>query len=202
MPGDTVSEPNTIIAYIDLKSPYSYLALAPARQLAWDCGLSLDWRPLNLDLEAVVGPVAQRTPQQTAKLKYLYMDARRLAEPQGLTIRAPRQVYDSAVANIGMLYAQTNGAFFDYTRIAFARFFDRALDPGDAEAVTAILAEAGVDTSGFAGYLAGAGRAHLTALAQEALALGVFGVPTFIHAGELFWGADRLPLLRARLENA
>lgn len=197
-----MSEPSTVIAYIDLKSPYSYLALTPARHLAWDCGLTLDWRPLSLDLNEMVGAVTERSPRQVAKLKYLYMDARRLAEPQGLTIRAPKQVYDSTVANIGMLYAQDQGAFFDYTQIAYARFFDRALDPGDAEAVTAILAEAGVDTAGFAAFLAGAGQTRLAALAEEALAQGVFGVPTFIHDGELFWGTDRLPLLRARLENA
>lgn len=197
-----MAEADTIIAYIDLKSPYSYLALTPARNLAWDCGVALDWRPLCLDINALMGAVDERTPLQVAKLKYSYMDVRRLAEPQGLTIRAPKRVYDSTVANIGMLYAKTHGAFFDYARIAFARMFDRALDPADAAAVTAILAEAGVDATGFADYLAREGRERLAALAAEAMAQGVFGVPTFIYQGELFWGTDRLPLLRARLENA
>lgn len=36
---------------------------------------------------------------------------------------------------------------------------------------------------------------------EEALALGVFGVPTFSVGQRLFWGLDALPMLRASLEG-
>jgi len=38
-------------------------------------------------------------------------------------------------------------------------------------------------------------------LRSEAEASGVFGVPTFVFDGELFWGGDRIGLLRERLDE-
>jgi len=35
---------------------------------------------------------------------------------------------------------------------------------------------------------------------EEALALGVFGAPTYVVQGELFWGQDRLDFLERRLQ--
>ena len=40
---------------------------------------------------------------------------------------------------------------------------------------------------------------RLRASTEAAAALGVFGVPTFEYAGELFWGHDRMDHLAARL---
>ena len=44
-------------------------------------------------------------------------------------------------------------------------------------------------------------KQQLKAHTDEALALGVFGVPTFAVDGQLFWGFDALPMLRAYLEG-
>jgi hypothetical protein len=38
-------------------------------------------------------------------------------------------------------------------------------------------------------------------MTEEAIAAGVFGVPTFVHEGELFWGHDRLDALARRLSG-
>ncbi len=42
-------------------------------------------------------------------------------------------------------------------------------------------------------------KAQLQANGEEALKLGLFGVPSAVHEGQVFWGLDALPLLRARL---
>jgi 2-hydroxychromene-2-carboxylate isomerase len=39
-------------------------------------------------------------------------------------------------------------------------------------------------------------KAELKANTDEAIAQGVFGVPTFLVDGKLFWGLDALPMLR------
>ncbi len=44
-------------------------------------------------------------------------------------------------------------------------------------------------------------KSELKANAEAALALGVFGVPTFTVDDKLFWGFDALPLLRAWLQG-
>ncbi|MBP9686142.1 MAG: DsbA family protein, partial [Rhodoferax sp.] len=44
-------------------------------------------------------------------------------------------------------------------------------------------------------------KAQLKAHTDEAIALGVFGVPTFAVDGKLFWGFDALPMLRDYLNG-
>jgi succinylarginine dihydrolase len=56
-------------------------------------------------------------------------------------------------------------------------------------------------TSPPSAFLADEGGAEHDRLRGEAEAAGVFGVPTFVFDGELFWGGDRIGLLRERLDE-
>jgi 2-hydroxychromene-2-carboxylate isomerase len=42
-------------------------------------------------------------------------------------------------------------------------------------------------------------KQQLQSWTQEAMALGVFGVPSWVVDGKVFWGQDALPMLRAYL---
>jgi 2-hydroxychromene-2-carboxylate isomerase len=190
-----------ITLYFDYKSPYAYLAKDPAYELERDFGVRLDWRPYTLDIPAALGAVETRTALQWAKVRYAYMDVRRWANRRGLTILGPKKIFDSSPAHIGMLYALARGALRPYHDRAFERFFRRELDVGDPEAVRALLAECGLETKAFLAFYEGEGRREHDRLRAEAEAVGVFGVPTFVLDGELFWGQDRIGLLRERLEE-
>jgi 2-hydroxychromene-2-carboxylate isomerase len=90
--------------------------------------------------------------------------------------------------------------FRPYNDVAFDRLWRRELDPENGEAVAALLAEAGAPP-GFTAFLAGEGGSQHDRLRNEAEASGVFGVPTFVFEGKLFWGGDRIGLLRERLDE-
>jgi 2-hydroxychromene-2-carboxylate isomerase len=128
------------------------------------------------------------------------MDARRYANKQGLTLMGPKKIYYARPANAAMLYAQKHGVFRAYNDLAFERFWRRAFDPEKIDEVEALLAEAGAPP-GFAAFLEGEGGAEHDRLRNEAEAAGVFGVPMFVFDGELFWGGDRIGLLRERLDE-
>ena len=64
----------------------------------------------------------------------------------------------------------------------------------------ALLIEAGAPP-GFPDFLIGEGGAEHDRLRNEAEASGVFGVPMFVFDNELFWGGDRIGLLRERLDE-
>lgn len=191
-----------ITVYTDYKSPYAYLAVEPAYRLEQDFDVSLKWLPYTLDIPLFLGSVEGRDENQWRKVRYAYMDARRLANKRGLTVRGPKKIFDSSIASIGMLFAQRQSVFRAYNDRVFERFWKRELDIEDADVIAGVLAEAGADTAGFSAFLAGEGRREHDRIYAEAQELGVFGVPTFVLDGELFWGADRLYLLEEQLTAA
>jgi 2-hydroxychromene-2-carboxylate isomerase len=143
----------------------------------------------------------QRNPHQWRRVHYSYMDCRRQARKRGLVIRGPQKIWDSTLAACGMLYAKCQGdeVLRRYHDLTFERFWKRELDIEDPNVIAAVLAEAGADPVGFAAYLAGEGRAELDRICRAAEAVGVFGVPSFIVDGELFWGREHLPDIREML---
>lgn len=190
----------TVVLWSDYVSPYAFVAKAGAYALEADYEIELEWRPYTLDIASYMGSVDDRDPHHWRRVRYSYMDARRFANKQGLTLKGPRKIYRARPANTGMLYARQHGVFRQYNDLAFDRFWRHALDPEDGDAVAALLVEAGAP-AGFVTFLAGEGGALHDRLRNEAEASGVFGVPTFVFEGELFWGGDRIGLLRERLDE-
>ncbi len=191
-----------LTVYIDVKSPYAYLAVAPTRRLAAEFGLVPVWKSYTLEIPDFLGAVESRNPHQWRRVLYSYMDARRLANQVGLTVRGPQKIFDSSVAHIGMLRAQDHGLFEGYIDRVFERFWKRELEIEDPAVIAAVLEEAGAPAGDFAEWAEGEGRRRHDANQRAAEELGVFGVPSYLFRDELFWGGDRLGMLRERIEEA
>jgi 2-hydroxychromene-2-carboxylate isomerase len=200
----------TITLYTDYKSPYAFLAKDLAWALERDLPVRVDCRPYILDIPSFLGSArvdnanqvieASRNAHQWRRVRYSYMDCRRQAGKRGLTIRGPRKIWDSSLAAAGMLFAQRHGdqVFRRYHDRVFERFWKRELDIEDEAVVGGVLAEAGADASAFPAFEQ-EGLAAVAAISREAEELGVFGVPTFVLDGEIFWGSEHLPDIRAML---
>jgi len=195
-----MTERATVVLWSDYVSPYAFVARALAYELEADYEIDLDWRPYTLDIASFQGSVEQRDPHHWRRVRYAYMDARRFANKQGLTLMGPKNIYYGRTINAGMLYAQQHGVFRAYNDLAFDRFWRRDLDPESVEAVSAVLEQSGAPP-GFAAFLDGEGGDRHDALRIEAEASGIFGVPSFVLGGEIFWGGDRVFLLRERLDE-
>jgi 2-hydroxychromene-2-carboxylate isomerase len=189
-----------VTLWSDYVSPYAFVAKAWAYALERDYDITLSWRPYTLDVASYMGSVDARDPHHWRRVRYSYMDARRFANKQGLTLKGPLKIYTARPANAGMLYAQRHGVFRKYNDAAFDRFWRRAFDPEDVATVEALLIEVGAP-AGFPDFLIGEGGMEHDRLRNEAEASGVFGVPTFVFEKELFWGGDRIGLLRERLDE-
>ena len=202
----------TIRVYTDYKSPYAYLAKDPVYDLERETAVRVEWLPYTLDIPAFLGSARvdaegnvveeARNDHQWRRVKYSYMDCRREANRRGLIIRGPRKIFASAVANIGMLFAKRSDVFRGYHDRVFERFWTRELDIESPEAIAAVLAECGAPTGEFPGFLEGEGRRQLQEIRREAEAFGVFGVPSFLVDGGLYWGREHLPRIRELLRAA
>ena len=199
--------------YTDYKSPYAYLAKDLVYDLARETGAQIDWLPYTLDIPAYLGSARldgegvvieeSRNAHQWRRVKYSYMDCRREANLRGLTIRGTRKIWDSSLANIGLLFAKGAGALEAYHDAVFERFWRRDLDIEDAGVLAEVLDACGAKGAGFAEFAAGEGRRQLLSAQHEAEAAGVFGVPSFLLAdGDLYWGREHLPRIRELLRAA
>lgn len=194
----------TLTVYIDYKSPYAYLAMEPTRALARGFNLDITWRPYSLQIQDYLGEVDTRNSHQWRRVKYSYMDARRMANERGLIVLGPQKLFDSTVSHVGMLYAEDDGTEVQdrYHNIVFERFFKRDLNIEDPEAIAKVLLEAGATVNNFQDILESEGRARLDSVLKDAEdRLGIFGVPTYVIGNEIFWGGDRIPQVRRYLEQ-
>jgi len=191
---------DTIVAlYVDYRSPYSYLVKEDAYRLEDDFRVRIDWYPYGIDVESVYGAVEQRTEREWRKVRYLYMDVRRLANKRGLIVKGTRKIYDPTLASLGMLYAKSLGVLRHYHDTLLSKFWTHEAEIDRSEDVEAALVAAGATVEGFRAFAGGEGPVQLRGVYEAASAQGVFGAPTFIFNGELFWGTDRVGLLRERL---
>jgi 2-hydroxychromene-2-carboxylate isomerase len=197
-----------LIVYLDLKSPYAFIAKDPTRAMAARLAVTVDWRPLTLDIPSYLGSArldkrgrvaeSRRSESQWTSVRYAYADARRYAKLQGYTLRGTEKIWDTTLAHIGFLWARAQGsAVLDaYLDEAYARFWRRDLDVEDLNVVSATLAGAGAEVDGFADYASGAGRALHDAMQTTIFDAGVFGVPTYVVEGERYFGREHLPRVR------
>lgn len=195
-----------LIVYFDYKSPYAYVA----KDLIWKLGdefdIELDWRPFNLNIADAFGNaefndkgellVDERNAHQWRRVRYMYMDCRRLAKQRGLTLKPPSRIFASVPAHVGALYAQRHGKFRAYHDTVFSQFWKRELDIDSVEAIAQTLQSVGVDSGRFAEFERGEGRVQLDKLMNDAHERGVFGVPTFLIEGSMYWGSEHLPAIR------
>ena len=187
--------------YTDYKSPFAYIANKRLFEIEDSMGVELEWLPYTLRIPEFMGAVEERTPHFWRKVRYSYMDARRLANAQGLTIKGPRRIYNGFHASAGMLFAQRHGFFRPYHDTVFKKFWTHELDVDELAEVSAIITSLGGSATEFENYVNGAARAEHDRIIDDAETLGVFGVPTMVLNGELFWGTDRIDMLVERIKN-
>jgi len=208
-----MTDGRAITVYTDYKSPYAYLAKDLVYALEAELAVTVHWKPYILDIPQFLGSARldaagnvveeDGNAHQWRRVRYSYMDCRRQARKRGLIIRGTQKIWDSKLAAAGMLYAQRQGAavFRRYHDLVSDRFWRRELDIEAIPAIAGVLREAGADAAGFPGW-ADAGREEVARISRDAEGQGVFGVPSFIVVGELFWGSEHLPDIRTALAAA
>lgn len=204
---DALRSPAPLIVYLDFKSPYAFIAVAPTLEIADRHGIDLDLRPLTLDIPSFLGSARlddkdrvveqNRTPEQWRGVKYAYRDARRYARLRGHLLRGTVKIWDTSLAHIGFMWAKRQGdaVLRAYLREFYVRFWRRELDAEDPAVVAGTLAAAGAALDGFEHFRQDAGRKEHDAMQAAIFDAGVFGVPSYVVDGEVFWGREHLPMV-------
>ena len=211
---DPLTSDRPLIAYVDFKSPYAFIAVQPTYEMAAAVGVSIDWRPLTLDIPSFGGSAkldprddrvveSQRTAFQWAWVKYAYKDARRYARLRGWTLRGTIKIWDTTLIGMAMLHAKAHGdaVLRRFIETAYERFWKRELDAEDISVLEDLLREVGADTRGFREATEGEARTSYLAQQEKIFDAGIFGVPGYVVEGEYYWGREHLPRIRWILEG-
>src|SRR5882757_9262358 len=141
--------------YTDYKSPYAYVANKRLFELEEKHGVALEWLPYTLRIPEFMGTVEERTPHFWRKVRYLYMDARRFANVQGLTVKGTRRIYDAFYSSAGMLFAQRCGFFRRYHDTVFKSFWNHGLELDNLSEIGAVIEACGGPAREFEVYVNG-----------------------------------------------
>jgi 2-hydroxychromene-2-carboxylate isomerase len=194
-----MTAPFEIKLYFAYTSPYSYLAFAPACALEQSHRVRFRFIPYGINIRKVYGDV-DRAEVDQRKVRYLYVDARRIAKERGVVIHPPKKIYSARLAFYGGLYVEKHGQFREYSARVFERFWKRELEVDVRDAIGAVVAEVGLDRADFERYVDSGAPADLDACFVEADRDRIFGVPTFVVDGEPFWGEDRIDWVVKKLD--
>lgn len=193
--------------FYGIGSRYSYLASTQLERLAAETGCHFRWRPLfSGDLFAARGRDPFAGPRVSGQYDWGYRrrDAARWAAYYGVRYREPEDVaYDPRRLALAATAAARLGVVEPFSRRLFQAMFVDGLSPLDDEACARLAQEVGLDREAFLRALADPETAaQLASTVAQAAASGVFGVPSFVLGDQVYFGNDRLVLLRHALSKA
>ncbi len=182
----------TLDWYFDFVSPYAYFGLLRLRELG---EVELRLRPVLF--AGLLQHTGQKGPAEIpAKRIWTYRACTFHAMQHGIDFRLPAGHPFNPLPYLRLAIAAGLGEAA--VRRIFTAIWTSGADPADPARIAALAEALQVDPARLA---APEIKDQLRASTDEAIAHGVFGVPTLRIDGELFWGADAIDFAKAVLAD-
>jgi 2-hydroxychromene-2-carboxylate isomerase len=197
--------PDAIEFYFDFISPFAYLGSVVIERTAARHGREVVWRPLLVGVTIMKVMGLPPLPSIPLKGPYLRRDLKRLSEFFDVPLRhhGLPSVSSVVACRAFLAIAEADPQLAKrFGRMLFHRLWRDGRDITDIENVLHVAGEAGADLPTLRAILLGSeARDRLRRAVDDAVARGIFGVPTFIADGEVFWGNDHIWMLEHWLAN-
>ncbi|HEV8376874.1 MAG TPA: 2-hydroxychromene-2-carboxylate isomerase [Candidatus Polarisedimenticolia bacterium] len=181
--------------WFELASTYTYVAAMRAEEEALQAGVALIWKPFLL------GPLFQRQGWNDSPFnlnpvrgRYMWRDVARLCDKHNLPFKRPSQFpRNSLLAARVACAAEGRACLPEFVRAIYRANFAEDRDISDERILGDVLRSMGEDAEA---WLARARspeiKDRLRKETDAAWELGIFGSPSFVAEGEVFWGGDRM----------
>ena len=196
----------TLELFYDIGSPWTYLAFHKIEALACEAGAELVWKPIlvgGVFNRVNKGVYEARANPNPARWAYMAKDLGDWARAWGLRIVWPPSVFpvNSVKVMRGALVALDAGCVSAYSRAGFEAYWGEDRDISQDDVVADVAERAGLDRADFLAHIASDEiKARLRANTDELIERGGFGTPTmFVNGTDMYFGNDRLPLVRLAL---
>jgi len=194
--------------YLSPISPWTYLGHERFVRIAREAGAAINVLPVDLGGKVfpVSGglPLGQRAPQRQA---YRLVELARCSAFHGIPLNLHPKFFPVPVDDAARLVVAVGLRDGDAAALTLAGAMGRAVwaeerNIADAATLAALLSAAGLPETRLADAKSPEVQARYEANTQRAIDAGVFGAPSYVVDGELFWGQDRLDFLQRRLTRA
>ena len=197
--------------YFTPVSPWAYLGHARFARLLADTGAAVSVRPVDYGVifPASGGlPLARRAPQRQA---YRLVELQRFSDHLGVPLHtqpAHFPVAGDMASRLIIAVDQARGApaALDLAHRVGRAIWSEQRHIADPAVLQALLVESGLTDAEAATLLAAADQPDVAATyagyTQAAVDAGVFGAPSYVISGEIYWGQDRLDFVERRLRQA
>ena len=192
--------------YFTPASPWTYLGHARFEQLLQASGRTVHLRPVDFGAIFPLSgglPVPKRAPQRQA---YRLVELARFRQALGLPLNLHPAHFPVSADLASRLIIAVDGTDGARAALGLAGRLGRAVwaeerNIADPATLQLVLAEAGLPATRLADADAPAMVERYAAYTQQAIAAGVFGAPSYVIDGEIFWGQDRLDFVARRLHD-
>ena len=191
--------------YFSPQSPYAYLGHARFVSIARAAGATV--RVLPVDLGGKVFPVSgglpltKRAPQRQA---YRLVELKRFSEWLDLPLNLQPKYFpvscdDAAKLIIAVDLKDGTDAALALTGAVMRAVWAQERNIADETVLAALLTEQGLNPARLEAAHSQTVHERYEIDTQQAIEAGVFGAPSYVIAGEIFWGQDRLDFVARRL---
>ena len=193
--------------FIAPNSPWTYLGHERFVRLARDAGAPVRLLPVDLgEVFPVSGglPLPKRAPQRQA---YRLVELRRFSQHLGLPLNLqpkyfPVRADDAARLIVAVDQHDGVDAALRLAGATLAAVWVQERDIADEATLAALLQEQGLPAERLMQSREQETQSRYQANTRMAIDAGVFGAPSYVVDGEIFWGQDRLDFLARRLQAA
>ena len=198
--------------FFDVSSPWTYLAFRNIQPMALELNVAIHWRPVLVG--GIFNTVNQRmyTSREDAtspRNRYVLKDLQDCARQSDVQIIFPPKVFpvNSVKAMRGCIWlardAKNQSQYMAFVEATFAAYFTRQEDISQDAVLANICRQTGLDADAFlAGIAQPDIKEALKTNTDEAIKRGAFGVPSFFVGDDMYFGNDRLDLLRLAVLKA
>jgi 2-hydroxychromene-2-carboxylate isomerase len=197
-------ETRMIEFFFDCSSPWTYLAFHNIQPMAREFEQDITWRPILVGgIFNTINPsvYSRRENPVAAKIAYDKKDMADWARIAGLTILMRPKVFpvNSVKAMRGCIWLAKD--MLPFARTVFQIYWGEDQDISQDAVLAEVCRRCGIDAKAFFdGIGQQAIKDQLKANTDEVMARGGFGSPTiFLDKTDMYFGNDRLPLLRDAL---
>nr|BAH89579.1 putative 2-hydroxychromene-2-carboxylate isomerase [uncultured bacterium] len=191
-----MTTPVDVKLYFNFRSPYCYIASKTLFAVFDEFHTNLIWRPLG-------GWTGRSSPDRAkVKVPLTRQDVARITKKMGIPMNPPPITTEPTKAGAGSLLAQSKGLLRPYLVEMMRAEWASGLDIGDTEVILNVGDMVGLERAELAEAIESpANLEQLEKNWEEAQALGVIGVPTFVIGEEIFWGSDRIEYVKEHLRD-